>query len=94
MTTLAQKTIIIIGGTGGIGLATAESCLALGANVVAVGRDDAFLEKAKCALEKAVVFGGAAEDENTAQIAIDRANKTFGGFDGLVHVAGGSGRQQ
>ena len=40
---LANKSLVIVGGTSGLGLAAARACVRAGAKVVAVGRD---LEKA------------------------------------------------
>jgi retinol dehydrogenase-14 len=39
MTTMAGKTVLVTGGTGGIGLATATGLGRLGATVGIVGRD-------------------------------------------------------
>lgn len=94
MAALEGKVIVIIGGTAGIGLAGARACLAAGANVVAVGRDDAALVDARNALDnsRSEVLAGDAIDPQTAERAIARAIERFNRFDGLYHVAGGSGR--
>ena len=44
---LSRKNIVIIGGTAGIGLATAIAASELGANVWAAGRTQAHIDKAK-----------------------------------------------
>ena len=44
---LSGKNIVIIGGTAGIGLATAVAASELGANVWAAGRTQAHIDKAK-----------------------------------------------
>jgi NAD(P)-dependent dehydrogenase (short-subunit alcohol dehydrogenase family) len=46
---LAGKNVVIIGGTAGIGLATAVAAAELGAKVWAAGRTEAHIEKAKAA---------------------------------------------
>ena len=46
---LEGKNIVIIGGTAGIGLATAIAASEMGANVWAAGRSEAHIEKAKAA---------------------------------------------
>lgn len=46
---LSGKNVVIIGGTAGIGLATAIAASELGANVWAAGRSEANLEKARAA---------------------------------------------
>ncbi|MEC8950441.1 MAG: SDR family NAD(P)-dependent oxidoreductase, partial [Pseudomonadota bacterium] len=45
--TLSSKNVVIIGGTAGIGLATAQAAAALGAKVWAAGRSEAHIENAK-----------------------------------------------
>lgn len=94
MQSLNGKIIVIIGGTSGIGLSAASAFIANGAKVVAVGRDDEHIEKAQQLLgEAAFVFAGEAMDSATASRAIAEARQRFGGFHGLYHVAGGSGRK-
>jgi NAD(P)-dependent dehydrogenase (short-subunit alcohol dehydrogenase family) len=92
--TLTGKIIVIIGGTSGIGLSAAAAFIARGARVIAVGRADEHVETAKRLLgETAFVFSGEATDSATAPRAISEAQRRFGGFHGLYHVAGGSGRK-
>ncbi|MGH7494977.1 MAG: SDR family NAD(P)-dependent oxidoreductase [bacterium] len=94
MLTLSEKILVIIGGTSGIGLSAASAFIAQGAKLVAVGRDDEHLEKAQKSLGKvAFIFAAEATDSATAPAAIAEARKRFGGFHGLYHVAGGSGRK-
>jgi NAD(P)-dependent dehydrogenase (short-subunit alcohol dehydrogenase family) len=97
---LENKSIVIIGGTGGIGLSAARACLLAGSNVVIVGRDEARAREAVAQLEresslKAGVLAhvGDAMQPGTAEAAIAKAVKEFGRLDGLYHVAGGSGRK-
>jgi len=90
---LHNKRIVIIGGTTGIGLSAARSFIAHGANVVAIGRNQQSAEAASSILKTAVIETGDATMEGTAEKAIDQCIKQFGGFDGLYHVAGGSGRR-
>ncbi len=84
---------MIVGGTTGLGLSAARACVAAGADVVIVGRSP---ESAAAACDElgssAYSFVGDATDPSTAQAAIDIAISRFGRFDGLYHVAGGSGR--
>lgn len=44
---LAQKTVIVIGGSSGMGLATAKAALAEGANVTVTGRTQEWLDTAR-----------------------------------------------
>lgn len=91
---LKGKRIVIIGGTTGLGLSAAIAFVHEGARVVIVGRGPDSGEKAKNILgEAAAVYTGDAADESTAVNAIELCIQEFGGFDGLYHVAGGSGRK-
>ncbi|MCA9123279.1 MAG: SDR family oxidoreductase [Planctomycetaceae bacterium] len=92
---LVDKVIVVIGGTSGLGLSAAAACVAHGACVVVVGRNP---EKCRAAREKlgdrcSTVVGDAGQSA-TADEAINTAVRTFGGFNGLYHVAGGSGRSR
>lgn len=91
---LENKSIVIIGGTSGIGLSAALTFIQLGAKVIAVGRNEQKCETAKEKLgANGIVAVGDAQEEKTAQTAIDLALEKFGSFHGLYHVAGGSGRR-
>jgi NAD(P)-dependent dehydrogenase (short-subunit alcohol dehydrogenase family) len=94
MSSLANKVIVIIGGTSGLGLSAAKACVAAGASVVAVGRNPDTLRAASAELpsDRACLFAGDASDPATAPAAVARARDTFKRFDALYHVAGGSGR--
>jgi NAD(P)-dependent dehydrogenase (short-subunit alcohol dehydrogenase family) len=94
MTWLTNKRIVIIGGTTGIGLSAALAFVREGAHVVVVGRDkDNSLKAEKLLGAHAVSLVGDAVSEETAPRAIALCEEKFGGFDGLYHVAGGSGRK-
>lgn len=94
MSRLKRKAIVIIGGTAGMGLSAACACVAEGASVVAVGRDPDVAAAARRQLgRRAVVLTGDATDPATAPDAIREALRRFGRFDGIYHVAGGSGRK-
>lgn len=91
---LKDKSIVIIGGTTGIGLSAARSFIASGAKIVVVGRNEIGVAQAEKTLGKnAVVIRGDAEKADTAINAIYSCLEKFNGFDGLYHVAGGSGRK-
>jgi NAD(P)-dependent dehydrogenase (short-subunit alcohol dehydrogenase family) len=91
---LKNRSIVIIGGTTGIGLSAAKAFTANGANVVVVGRNTDSVAEAKKILGKnADAVSGDAAHPGTAIQAIDRCMEKFGHFDGLYHVAGGSGRK-
>ena len=91
---LAGKTIVIIGGTSGLGESGTLACLRAGANVVAVGRTTQSCRRLEeAATGPVTTLAGDGSDPETAERAIEKASSTFGGFDGLYHVAGASGRQ-
>ena len=91
---LENKNIVIIGGTTGIGLSAATAFIAEGAKVVAVGRNEDSVALAKNILkEKAEIFSADATHPQTAEKAIQVCMEKFRSFDGLYHVAGGSGRK-
>ena len=95
MSSLANKSIVVIGGTSGLGLSAAKAFIAAGARVVVVGKSSEKIEAAKAELgSAALALSADATDPNAAVAAINLAAKNFGGFHGLYHVAGGSGRKQ
>jgi NAD(P)-dependent dehydrogenase (short-subunit alcohol dehydrogenase family) len=92
MNILQHKSIVIIGGTTGLGLTAARAFTANGANVVVVGRNEESVLYAQKSLgdQVAALIG---VHPSTAAHAIDVCMDRFGSFDGLYHVAGGSGRK-
>jgi NAD(P)-dependent dehydrogenase (short-subunit alcohol dehydrogenase family) len=90
---LQNKSIVIIGGSGGMGLSAARACVREGASVVIVGRDSGKVNLATRELGGSTAgLAGDAAKPVTAARAIKVALKRFGNFHGLYHVAGGSGR--
>lgn len=93
--TLQDKIIVVIGGTTGLGLSAAQAFVREGARVLVVSRSPRNVEKALATLGTAGCgFAGDATESATAERAIAEAQNKFGGFHGLYHVAGGSGRKQ
>lgn len=91
--TLSGKSIVIIGGTTGLGLSAARAFLENGARVVVVGRNPENAKAAQKSLGKSCfALAADATDPNTAIKAIELARNKFRAFHGLYHVAGGSGR--
>lgn len=94
MSSLANKSIVVMGGTSGLGLSAAKAFIAAGARVVVVGKSAEKIEAAKTELgAAAIALPADATDPKAAIAAINLAVKNFGGFHGLYHVAGGSGRK-
>jgi NAD(P)-dependent dehydrogenase (short-subunit alcohol dehydrogenase family) len=92
---LKDKSLVIIGGTTGIGLSAARAFVKEGARVVVVGRKTESVEAAQREFGRnAKAISGDASDPATASRAIQTALQDFGSFHGLYHVAGGSGRRQ
>jgi len=91
---LDGKVIVVVGGTTGLGLSAARAMVDQGARVVVVGRNAESAATAEKTLgDSAISLVGDATDEATAKAAIAKAESCFGGFHGLYHVAGGSGRR-
>jgi len=92
---LADKCLVVIGGTTGLGLSAARAFLKAGAHgVVVTGRNP---DNAATALQalgpNARALTGDATQSPHASDAITLCLESFGVFDGLYHVAGGSGRR-
>jgi NAD(P)-dependent dehydrogenase (short-subunit alcohol dehydrogenase family) len=91
---LANKVLVVVGGSTGLGLSAARTFAREGARLVIVGRNRTSLAKAQRELGRAcIAISGDASDPKTANRAVAQALKTFGAFHGLYHVAGGSGRK-
>jgi NAD(P)-dependent dehydrogenase (short-subunit alcohol dehydrogenase family) len=91
---LKDKKIVIIGGTTGLGLSAAKAFIENGANVLVVGRNPESCVAAEVELgENARAMLGDATNPDTATKAIELIINELDGFDGLYHVAGGSGRK-
>jgi NAD(P)-dependent dehydrogenase (short-subunit alcohol dehydrogenase family) len=91
---LADRVVVIIGGTSGLGLSAAKACIGAGARVVVVGRDEETVASAQQALgDTAHALAADACEVGTTPTAISVAIGRFGRFDALYHVAGGSGRK-
>ncbi len=91
---LAKKSIVIIGGTTGIGFSAARAFIGNGARVILVGRNEESAREAKNRLgNQAEIMTGDAAQPSTSADAIQMCVERFGSFHGLYHVAGGSGRK-
>jgi NAD(P)-dependent dehydrogenase (short-subunit alcohol dehydrogenase family) len=81
---LAGQRVVVIGGTSGIGLATARAAASDGASVVIAGRDPGRLEKALSELPDAVTGSNV---DATSRDALDSFFSDVGDFDHLVLAA-------
>src|SRR6185369_7550280 len=90
---LNRKSLVIIGGTTGLGLSAARAFIAEGARVIVVGRRQESADQAQQQLgDRARTLIWEASDPECAPQAIQKALNDHGAFHGLYHVAGGSGR--
>jgi NAD(P)-dependent dehydrogenase (short-subunit alcohol dehydrogenase family) len=97
---MMPKNAIIVGGTSGIGLATAKLFLEKGINVAVIGRD---VEKANAAQDELMAhatehasvrsFSGDASDYASMEAIYEQLMESWESLDILVHVAGISGRR-
>jgi NAD(P)-dependent dehydrogenase (short-subunit alcohol dehydrogenase family) len=83
---LAGKTVVIIGGSSGIGFATAKAVLGEGGAVLIVGRSEAKLRDAKAQLGGKV---RTASLDATSEPGVKRFFEQMGAFDHLVTTASG-----
>lgn len=95
---LENRSIVIMGGTTGLGLSAAKAFLQGGANVVVVGRNQDSVAHANKAFEalapgRGKAVAGDAIAPETASHAIQTCLDCFDSFHALYHVAGGSGRR-
>jgi len=92
---LTGQVLVIIGGTTGLGFSAAQAFLEAGAlGIVITGRNPESSATALASLgERAAAITGDAIEPDHADRAIALAVERFGGFHGLYHVAGGSGRR-
>ena len=97
---LTHKHVLITGGSRGIGLACAKVFLEEGCKVSLVSRDPGNLEKAKKLLstqvpgsqERIALFSAELQKADSAERALDEAEKAFGPLDILVNSAGAAKR--
>lgn len=81
------KTILITGGTAGIGLEAAKQFLAQGAKVIITGRDQLKLDKAKQLYPSLIAIRSDMADANDSQLLFDKVSE-LGGIDILYNNAG------
>jgi NAD(P)-dependent dehydrogenase (short-subunit alcohol dehydrogenase family) len=83
------KTILVTGGSSGIGLAAAQRIMAEGGRVAVTGTNEAHLGEARAALpEDALVLRNDAAEPAEAQALADAVRERFGRIDGLFLNAG------
>ena len=89
---MSEKTIIVTGGSRGLGRATAVIAAGMGANVVIAAREEEALRQVADEISRAngraLVVAGDLRDEESCRRVIEEAVRHFGGIDGLVNNAG------
>lgn len=87
---LSGKSIVITGAGQGIGRATAELCLLLGANVITIDLKAEGLREieAEAGADRVLAAAGSITDPEFIQSVIEQCCSKFGGVDGLVNNAG------
>jgi len=85
---LSKKTILITGGTSGIGLELAKRLLERGNTVIVTGRDKAKLERSKRALPGLHVLQSDVSDPEAIRFLYEEVIKRFPDLDTLINNAG------
>jgi len=86
---LKNKSILITGGTSGIGLATARLFIAEGARVAVTGRDESTFERVRAELgENALVLRGDVRSLEDMRAVAAKVKEKFGGLDVVFANAG------
>jgi NAD(P)-dependent dehydrogenase (short-subunit alcohol dehydrogenase family) len=90
---LENKVILILGGTGGMGLAATDLMLEEGAHLLVTGRGEAEVDNLnQRANPHLYAITQDASAPGNIEIAIEECHRRFGLIHGIYHVAGGSGR--
>jgi NAD(P)-dependent dehydrogenase (short-subunit alcohol dehydrogenase family) len=91
---LNDHTVLVTGGSSGVGLATVRALLEEGASVVTCARRLDVLEKALADLgappDRVLARSCDVRDADAVQRLVDETERRFGGLDGLVNNAGQS----
>lgn len=89
MGTLDDKVVVVLGGTGGLGLALSRGLAEAGATVIPSSRDRDRVQAAVEALDADVPVIQCDTTEDTSVVVLrDEVLGRFGRVDGLVHAAG------
>lgn len=88
------KTVLVVGGSTGIGFAGAARVVREGGHVIIAGRNHSSLEAARDQLgERAFIYQGDAADSTLVESILKAPPSDIPGITAFLHVAGGSGRR-
>ncbi|MDA0751863.1 MAG: SDR family NAD(P)-dependent oxidoreductase [Verrucomicrobia bacterium] len=91
---LNGKTILVVGGTSGLGESAARMFLKCGARVVVTGRNEDKLQAATSWLgDDGMALSCDASSSKETHEVFRKLKEAFGDLHGVYHVAGGSGRR-
>jgi uncharacterized oxidoreductase len=85
---ISNKTVLIIGGSAGIGFETAKLLTSKGNKVIITGRDENRLKAAAAQIEGASYFVGDVSNEADTVKLVDYINQNFPQLDVLINNAG------
>jgi len=87
---LSGRSIVVTGGSSGIGLAVVHTLLAEGARVAMCGRDQAHLEAATASMPPEAIMPASADvtDAEAMNAFVDKTVDRFGRLDGIAAIAG------
>ena len=85
MTALADRSVIVVGATGGLGLPLARALADEGCRLTLVGRD---ADRVRAAGVPGVALGADVRKPASAPLIVDAAMAEHGGVDGIVYAAG------
>jgi short-subunit dehydrogenase len=85
MSDLADRAVIVVGATGGLGLPVAQRLADHGCRLVLVGRD---AERVRATGVPGIALGLDICRAGSADLVVDEAVAAYGGVDGVVYAAG------
>ena len=85
MTDLADRSVIVVGATGGLGHPIARALAAAGCRLTLVGRD---ADRVRAAGVAGLAVGADVRKPASAPLIVEAAQAEYGGIDGIVYAAG------
>ncbi len=85
MTDLTDRSVIVVGATGGLGHPIARALAAAGCRLTLVGRD---ADRVRAAGVAGLAVGADVRKPASAPLIVEAAQSEYGGIDGIVYAAG------